>query len=463
MTKAELETELKEARERLAVAEQTLSAIYNQEVDALVVAGPDGDQVFTLKAAVTPYRLLVEAMNEGALIALPDGTILHCNRRFAEMAGQPMEKIIGSTWRPYFKSDEQGAVASLLQHSGEHGAKGEFTMEAADGSQLPVQLSVRALKLEGVESLAIIVTDIAELRNAHRALREVNEQLETRVMERTAELASANDILRVEIAEHQQTERALGEAEAKVRAHAAELEQRIRERTADLRSKMAELEIFSYSISHDLRAPLRAIQSFSQILLEECGPTLSSDHAGYLRRVVAGAQHLDQLIQEVLIYSRTARGKLSFGHVQLDTLVRDTIQSYSMFQSPAAEIMIEQSLPTVVAHEAMLTQCVSNLLGNAVKFVTPNTIPCVRIRPETIGTSARVWFEDNGIGIDPADHQRIFNLFERVHANDEYPGTGIGLSIVKKAIERMGGSVGVESKPGHGSRFFIQLPVASET
>ncbi|HZV34141.1 MAG TPA: ATP-binding protein [Verrucomicrobiae bacterium] len=456
------EKELTEVRERLAVAEQTLNAIYTQEVDALVVAGPDGDQIFTLKAAETPYRLLVEAMNEGTLIALPDGMILHCNRRFSEMVRLPMEKITGASWQPFFKADEQEAVASLMQHAGEYGAKGEFTMQAADGSPLPVHLSVRALKLDGVESLAVIVTDIAELRKAHQALNTANEQLETRVQKRTGELAKANEVLRVEIAEHQATERALAEAEAKVRAYAGDLEQRIRERTADLRAKVAELEIFSYSVSHDLRAPLRAIQSFSQILLEECGPTLSADHAGYLRRVIAGAQHLDQLIQEVLIYSRTARGKLSFSHVQLDTLVRDTIQSYSMFQPPAAEIVIEQPLPTVVAHEAMLTQCVSNLLGNAVKFVAPKTIPRVRIRPETMGKHARVWFEDNGIGVDPADHERIFNLFERVHANNDYPGTGIGLSIVKKAIERMGGSVGVESKPGHGSRFYIQLPLASD-
>ena len=450
-------------QERLDVAEQILNAIYNQEVDALVVAGPEGDQVFSLQGAEASYRLLVEAMNEGALTLQPDGTILYCNNRFAEMAGMPMEKIVGSFWWHFFARDAKPALSALLKNASDEGRKGEFALKAADGSSIPVQLSVRPLKLGGVKALAVLVTDICELEKAHQALHRANEQLESRVHERTRELAKANEALRQEIAERLQTERALAEAQEKLSLHAASLEKTVRERTADLREKIAELEIFSYSISHDLRAPLRAIKSFSQILVEECGPKLQAEHADYLQRVITGAQHLDTLIQEVLIYSRTSRAKFSFGHVNLDALLRDTIRNYSMFQPPAANVTIQGPIPHVIAHEALLTQCISNLLGNAVKFVAPNNVPAVTIRPEALDLYVRVWFEDNGIGIHPADHERIFRLFERVHPPNEYPGTGIGLSIVKKGIERMGGCVGVESAPGQGSRFWIQLPAASTT
>lgn len=461
MTKKDAEKQLAAVQQRLDVAEQTLNAIYNQEVDALVVGGPEGDQVFSLQGAEASYRLLVEAMNEGALTVQPDGTILYCNNRFAAMAGKPIEKIIGSSWWRFFAGEAKPALSALLKDVNDHGKKGEFTMTAARGTPLPVQLSVRPLKLGGVKALSVLVTDICELEKAHQALHHANEQLESRVHERTRELAKANEALRLEIAERLQTERALAETQEKLSLHAANLEKTVRERTADLREKIAELEIFSYSISHDLRAPLRAIKSFSQILIEECGPKLEADHAGYLQRIVAGAQHLDTLIQEVLIYSRTSRAKLSFGHVDLDAMVRETIQNYSMFQPPAAQITIEDPIPQVVAHEALLMQCVSNLLGNAVKFIPPNTVPAVKIRSEALDLFVRVWFEDNGIGIHPADQERIFRLFERVHPSAEYPGTGIGLSIVKKGIERMGGCVGVESTPGQGSRFWIQLPAAS--
>jgi signal transduction histidine kinase len=161
--------------------------------------------------------------------------------------------------------------------------------------------------------------------------------------------------------------------------------------------------------------------------------------------------------------------------VDLDKLMREVIAQNEQLQTPQAEIEWQPPLLKVMAHEPSLAQCVANLLSNAVKFVLPATTPRVKIWTEPMpgergaaGASpdagepmVRIWFEDNGIGIDSANQGRIFGIFERVHSVEQYEGTGIGLAIVRKNIERMGGSVGVQSEPGIGSRFWIQLKAAA--
>jgi signal transduction histidine kinase len=142
--------------------------------------------------------------------------------------------------------------------------------------------------------------------------------------------------------------------------------------------------------------------------------------------------------------------------------MRDIIQQYPSFQPPSAEVQVVKPLPKVLGNEASLTQCISNLLGNAVKFVKPGEKPQVKVYPGYVNGSVEICFEDNGIGIAPENQQRIFNIFERIHHDREYEGTGIGLSIVKKTVERMGGDVGVESCVGRGSKFWIKLQPAKE-
>ncbi|HZQ45775.1 MAG TPA: ATP-binding protein [Verrucomicrobiae bacterium] len=457
-----LHLELESLKARLAVAEETLSAIYNQEVDALIVGGPGGEQVFTLQGAESSYRLLVEAMNEGALTLIPDGTILYCNRRFAEMVSYPMEQVIGAAWPQFFPPSETTEIKKLLKKSSAGGGKGEFRIQTSAGALLPVHLSARPMSLAGVEVFSVLVTDVTELEMAHQALHRANEQLESRVKERTWELAHANEILRAEMAERKAAEQALAEAQEKLRRHADDLERQVKERTARLVETVAELEAFSYTVSHDLRAPLRSVQSFSQILLEECAGKLSPEQMDYLHRVIASANGLDKLILDVLAYSRTARADIVLNPVSLSDLTRSIIDNNPSLQKPAAQVTIEGALPQVLAHKASLLQCAANLLDNAVKFVPPKRIPRVMIWAENVGAEARIWFEDNGIGIAPCNQERIFKIFERIHPVEVYSGTGIGLSIVKRAIERMGGKVGVESELNRGSRFWIQLPRATK-
>jgi PAS domain S-box-containing protein len=261
-----------------------------------------------------------------------------------------------------------------------------------------------------------------------------------------------------DITERLRAEQALLKAKNEIGRHALELEQMVRERTTELRETIGELEGFSYSVSHDMRAPLRAMQSFASFLVEEYGSKLDEQGVNYLHQIMRSAVRLDRLIQDVLSYTRILHVKLPVERVDLDRLVRDIVETLPNGPANKPEVHIQGTLPTVAGNEALLAQCISNLLSNGAKFVSPGTAPHIEISAEPIGEALiRVWFRDNGIGIAAKDQQRIFRLFERIHPVAEYEGTGIGLTIVRKAIERMGSQVGCESDVGKGSNFWIQL------
>jgi signal transduction histidine kinase len=249
----------------------------------------------------------------------------------------------------------------------------------------------------------------------------------------------------------------LHEAKEKLSQQAAELERLVEARTASLRGAVGELKAFSYTMAHDMRAPLRAMQGFAQTLLESHADKLDATGVNYLGRIARSAMRLDRLVQDVLSYTKILETEAPNAPIDVDQLVRDIIETYPDWQPPKAEIQIQGELPKVLGNEAFLTQCISNLLGNAVKFVSPGTRPRVKIYAESLDSQVRIWFEDNGIGVAPANHARLFRMFERVHAAHEFEGTGMGLSIVRKAAERMGGRAGLESALGQGSKFWIEL------
>lgn len=257
--------------------------------------------------------------------------------------------------------------------------------------------------------------------------------------------------------ERARTEQALRQAQAALQHHAQELERTVDERTANLRDTVAELEAFSYSIAHDMRAPLRSMSGYASLLVSEHSNQLDDEARDFLRRIRTSAERLDRLIQDVLNYSKVVRGDLPISTVDSGKLIGDIVQTYPNLHPSAADIVIQEPLPQVQANAAALTQVVSNLLGNAVKFVSPGVRPRVVVRAENGKGKVRFWFEDNGIGIPDTARGRIFNIFERVQKPGEYEGTGIGLAIVRKAVERMGGAVGFESSVGEGSRFWVEL------
>lgn len=249
----------------------------------------------------------------------------------------------------------------------------------------------------------------------------------------------------------------LKRAQKILKDQAGELELQVQARTAELRETISELEAFSYSVSHDMRAPLRAMQGFATLLLQKNAALLDAASVDQLTRINNSARRMDALIQDVLTYSRSLRSEIVLQPTSLDDLVRRVIDTYPNLEADGAEIIIEGKLPTVLANEASLTQCISNLLSNAVKFVRSGITARVRLHADEIEGDVRLWVEDNGIGIDPQNHQRIWNIFSQIERAKDYQGTGIGLAIVRKAVDRMNGKVGVESTRGHGSKFWIRL------
>jgi PAS domain S-box-containing protein len=263
--------------------------------------------------------------------------------------------------------------------------------------------------------------------------------------------------IRADITERKEAEVALERARAELQEHATRLEETVAARTSALRETIGDLEAFSYSVSHDLRAPLRAMQSFSKILIEDCRAELSPNAQDYLRRINAAAARMDSLVQDVLTFSRLSRTDLPLKPVVLERLLNDVLAMYPIFHSPNANVELRGEFPTVMAIPAVLSQCVSNILGNAVKFVQPGITPKVTVWCESSedDRKARLFFKDNGIGIEKDAQERIFGMFQRV--SKCYDGTGIGLSIVRKGMERMNGSVGLESEPDKGSTFWLEL------
>lgn len=375
------------------------------------------------KAELTALRLaaIVENSDDAIISKNLDGTITTWNEGAKRIFGYSATEIIGKSIRTLIptelQAEEDGILARLRR--GERVYHFETIRVAKNGHQIPISLTISPIRdSEGnIVGASKIARDITERRKGERALAEAREKLES---------------------------------------HARDLELRVHERTQALEKTVKEMEAFSYSLSHDMRAPLRAIQSFSEIVLSEYGEKLGEQGTDLLNRASAAASRMDKLILDLLAFTRVSRMPINLEPVDVEKLITRLIEERAEFQPPRAEITIDAPLLPVTGNEASLTQCLTNLLDNAVKFVAPGALPRVNIRSERADGHVVLWIEDHGIGMDDEAKHKLFQMFQRVHG-DTYPGTGIGLAIVRKAVERMSGEVGVESEPGRGSRFWLRL------
>jgi PAS domain S-box-containing protein len=251
---------------------------------------------------------------------------------------------------------------------------------------------------------------------------------------------------------------ALQEADRQKSEFLAELENQVQERTAQLTEANAQLEAFAYTVSHDLKAPLRGIRGFAQALMEDYRDKLDGQARDYLRRIEEGAERMQALIEDLLAHSQLSRAEFRLTVVDLESVVDEALRSLDgEVRMGNAAVSIKKPLPDVIAHRSALVQAIQNLLSNAIKFTRKPHPPCVEIFAEGNDERTRLYVQDHGIGIEERHFDRIFQVFERLHGAETFSGTGIGLAIVKKAIERMGGTCGVESQVGSGSRFWIEL------
>ena len=262
-----------------------------------------------------------------------------------------------------------------------------------------------------------------------------------------------------EIEERKRIQRELEDAQAKLSHHAEDLEHKVLERTKKLGQSLKSLEGVLYHVAHDLRAPLRGMSGLTVILLEDYACHFDQRGREYARQVVDTAARMDTLIKDLLAYGRLGHMEVAMEEVDLEkplTAVLGLLASEICTRD--ARIQIRRPLVPVMGNESVLRQILLNFISNALIYVPRGAAPRIEIWTESDAYNVRLCVRDNGIGIAAEYHQQIFNVFERLHRTEEYPGTGIGLAIVAKGVERLGGRAGVESELNKGSTFWIELP-----
>jgi signal transduction histidine kinase len=236
------------------------------------------------------------------------------------------------------------------------------------------------------------------------------------------------------------------------------LERRVAERTAQLEAANKELEDFSYSVSHDLRAPLRAISGFAQIISRRHKANLDEEGRHYVENIVKAGAHMGKLIDDLLLYARIGRKAVRHEPVDLRGVLTQVTENLSArIAETCAQLSLPDNLPVVSGDQTLLAEIFSNLFDNALTYRRREVLLKVAVNCESQDSYSIVSVTDNGIGIPSEYHQKIFNVFQRLHSEDEYPGTGIGLAIVKKSVDLLGGQVWVESTVGSGSSFYVKL------
>lgn len=371
-----------------------------------------------VEGASARLAAIVESSTDAIISKSLDGVILSWNKSAERLFGYSAEEIIGQPVTKLFAPGREHEEPEILERirSGQIVDHFETVRRRKDGSIFDVSLTISPIRDASGQIIGAskILRDITERKRIEQELQKARETLEERVQERTASLKETTD----------------------------------------------QLESFCYTIAHDLRSPLRAQQSYAQLLLDDYHEAIGETGRTYADRIIKAAGRLDELVVDLLTYSRLSREELSFANVDLNAVLAEVQHTLNHdIHAAGAEIEVGELFP-VYAYEPTLKLVLTNLLSNAFKFVVPGRSPRVKIWSERCGSRVRVWIEDNGIGIAPQHLEKIFGVFQRLHVTDKYPGTGIGLAIVQKGLQRMDGHVGVESEADAGSKFWFDLPAA---
>ncbi|MEW8505456.1 MAG: PAS domain S-box protein [Candidatus Thiodiazotropha sp.] len=377
------------------------------------------EAMIALQESEERYRAVVEDTPVLICRFLPDSEITFVNKAYCDYFNKTQEELFGSKFTDLIPEQDREIVMSHIR---------ALTPEA------PTQSHEHLVLVESGET---------------RWQRWTNRALFTPQGEVLSYQSIGQDI----------TERKL--AEIKVSRLNNELETRVIERTRELETANKELESFVYSVSHDLRAPLRAVTGFAHILVNRHSDSLNEDGRHYLENVLQAGSHMGDLIDDLLQYSRTGRGTLQMRPIELAPIIEGLQVTFSEpIENCGAKLIIEKPFAVPLGDATLIGQQLSNLLDNAITYCRPDVAPVISIASTRHDDRVFITVKDNGIGIAPEYHEKIFQVFQRLHSQDEYPGTGVGLAIVTKAAHMMSGEVKVESTLGEGSRFTIILPVA---
>lgn len=350
-----------------------------------------------LESAVARYTALYDCAPVGYMTVTPQGKIFEANARAAGWLRTGRAEVMGRNLRAFLSHDDAARVGAFLDECGRSGLERciEATLRLPDGGSKVVALSARATKgANDAVQIHVALTEIEQLRRAERLLEGAN----------------------------------------------------------------SEIDALCHSISHDLRAPLVSIVSYGSILLEDHS-NLDPAAREMIERMRKAAERLGETLSQLLAYSRLARQAAPSACVNLDEVVHEVLVEHrALIQYRKARIDVRHPLPSVLGVRALVEQMLRNLLSNALKYTLPGEPPSVTISATTHGATVLLQVIDQGIGIDPKHQDRLFKLFERLQPHSQYPGAGVGLAIVRRAVERMSGNVWLKSEPGKGCTIFVELP-----
>lgn len=405
--------EVRQSRQVLEEREQRLVGMIDSAMDAIITVDEDQRIVIFNGAAEKMFQQRQEAM-----------------------LGQHISRLIPDRFRAVHRGHvERFGRTEVTARA--MGATRPISGLRADGREFPIEASISQVGESGRKLYTVILRDITERLQAEAALIKARDELEARVMERTRELQEANRSLQREIDERQRAE-------------------------AELKRSNAELEQFAHVTSHDLQEPLRTVASFVQLLARNYQGRLDQEADRFIALAVDGVERMRTIITDILAYAKV-QGSRGRPVEQADTnaALREAQASLQAAIAEAGASITSDALPPVAVPPGQLSQLLQNLVGNALKFRGPAPLR-IHVSAQQEGRDWRFCVHDNGIGIDPAQHERIFDMFQRLHSRHAYPGTGIGLALCKKIVECHGGRIWVESVPGKGSSFCFILPGGPE-
>jgi PAS domain S-box-containing protein len=391
------------------------AAVYKDESGAVLGVFAAARDVTAQKQASQYARSLIEASLDPLVTISPDGKISDANEATVRVTGVPREKLIGSDFSNYFTEPEKAREGYQRVFSEGFATDYPLTIRHANGRLTDVLYNASVYTDSGGNVLGVFAAarDITARKRAEEEIRRLNQDLERRVAERTGELAAAN----------------------------------------------RELEAFTYSVSHDLRAPLRQVDGFSQILLEEFGPQLEKAAQHHLQRIRDGTRQMGKLVDDLLNLSRVGRQEMSLRVTRLNPLIEEVLVQFEpQMQGRKIEWQIGE-LPSLECDPTLLKQVLANLLSNALKFTRPRERAVIEVGMSTQDGQAVIFVRDNGVGFSMKYVDKLFGVFQRLHRAEDFEGTGVGLATVQRIIHKHGGRVWAEGEPDNGATFYFTLGI----
>lgn len=416
------------------------------------------------EAELKQLAQIVEFCHDANIAKTLDGTILSWNSGAERLYGYSTDEAVGANVSMLDLREHRSDLSGILERiaRGESVEHWETIRVRKDGRPVDVSVTISPIRdsCGQIVAAASIARDITARKRAEKELHALNATLEARVVERTSELAAQRTAALIMMQDAQ---------EAKLRAERAE--QVAQQRAEALARSNADLEQFAYIASHDLQEPLRKVQMFGDFLKQDCSRGLGETGIDYVNRMQSATARMQTLISDLLMFSRVSTRGKPFAPVDLSALLGEVLSDTQVLIEEAGADVRCGDLPTLDADATQMRQLLQNLIGNAIKFHKPDASPVVAVRAELLdieqaedgrGTAGGPWcritIQDDGIGFDEKYLDRIFMPFQRLHGHDVYKGTGIGLAVCRKIVERHGGTLTAHSRPGEGARFIVTLP-----